>query len=602
MRRRSKRPEGQPPASAGEGSITAGRDISGIASTGPFTTNVQYINVQPKRAPNRVRVRDTVGTWLGVHRPIQVPGADPEALPAYVPRDIDLVPHTGLQERVRTAARNGGFLVLVGGSSTGKTRSLFETVTLLLPDWWLVHPTTPDQIDTLAEDPTAHGRMVVWLDELHNYLEGKSGLDPDAVRTLLQSSEPVVVVGTLQQHYYSTYTAVPGGGLDSYARARAVLNLATILRISDSLSDGERQRAEQLAATDVRIREVLKIRGYGFTQTMAAAPQLMERWWDADPYAKAVLNAAIDAARLGAREPLPVALLLAAAPGYCTSEQRARAPDNWFGTALGYATTVLYGAASALEPVAPPGMMGEIIGYRVADYLLQQASIKRETVWAPAELWQACLTHVKDPADIARLGLSASYRALYCYAIPFLWRAADDGNAVSAFFLTLLLQQTRRLDELQARYEKGDQYAAIGLAALLRGTDRENEIGEIMRGVVTSVEGSVPSVRHLTEPLAEWMRQRDSMPRTDADASETADQVPEQVIATALDNLLKAQKIQDAFNLLYMLVAAGRPLAAQWFETFLESMGRHEDSVRLRSFGMLPDGSRPADRLDLSDL
>ena len=47
------------------------------------------------------------------------------------------------------------------------------------------------------------------------------------------------------------------------------------------------------------------------------------------------------------------------------------------------------------------------------------------------------------------------------------------------------------------------------------------------------------------------------MPHTDADAPETADQLSGQVIATALNKLLKAQKTQDAFNLLYMLMAAG---------------------------------------------
>ena len=47
--------------------------------------------------------------------------------------------------------------------------------------------------------------------------------------------------------------------------------------------------------------------GYGLTQTLAAAPQLVARWEDAraaDPYAWAVLTAALDAARLGARAPL----------------------------------------------------------------------------------------------------------------------------------------------------------------------------------------------------------------------------------------------------------------------------------------------------------
>ena len=65
-----------------------------------------------------------------------------------------------------------------------------------------------------------------------------------------------------------------------------------------------------------------------------------------------MLTAALDAARLGARAPLSADLLRAAAPGYCTSQQQAEAPDNWFEQALAYATGKLHGAAAALSPAA----------------------------------------------------------------------------------------------------------------------------------------------------------------------------------------------------------------------------------------------------------
>jgi hypothetical protein len=76
------------------------------------------------------------------------------------------------------------------------------------------------------------------------------------------------------------------------------------------------------------------LRLYGLTQTLAAAPQLVAWWEDArtaNPYAWAVLTAALDAIRLGARAPLTAAFLHEAAPGYCTSRQRAeaRAQHGW---------------------------------------------------------------------------------------------------------------------------------------------------------------------------------------------------------------------------------------------------------------------------------
>ena len=63
-----------------------------------------------------------------------------------------------------------------------------------------------------------------------------------------------------------------------------------------------------------------------------------------------MLTAALDAARLGARAPLTASFLRAAAPGYCTSQQQAEAPDDWFEQALAYATGKLHGAAAALSP------------------------------------------------------------------------------------------------------------------------------------------------------------------------------------------------------------------------------------------------------------
>ena len=79
-------------------------------------------------------------------------------------------------------------MLLVGGSSVGKTRSAFEAVTALLPDWWLVHPAEPAEIAELESAPTA--RTVVWLDELQRYLDRDHGVTGGAVRALLNAPHP----------------------------------------------------------------------------------------------------------------------------------------------------------------------------------------------------------------------------------------------------------------------------------------------------------------------------------------------------------------------------------------------------------------------------
>lgn len=77
---------------------------------------------------------------------------------------------------------------------------------------------------------------------------------------------------------------------------------------------------------------------------------MIDRWDDAGPYLCAVLTAAIDADRLGARELLAAALLQGAAPGCCSPAKRAQAPINWFEMALAYSTQRLRGAVAALSP------------------------------------------------------------------------------------------------------------------------------------------------------------------------------------------------------------------------------------------------------------
>ncbi len=57
MRRRSRRPADGPQSPAGEGSVSAHRDISGIASTGDYVTNVQAEHVTVNVGPGRSAVR-----------------------------------------------------------------------------------------------------------------------------------------------------------------------------------------------------------------------------------------------------------------------------------------------------------------------------------------------------------------------------------------------------------------------------------------------------------------------------------------------------------------------------------------------------------------
>jgi hypothetical protein len=141
-----------------------------------------------------VRAGEADPRRLGVHAAISVPGVPDEVPPEYVPREIDTA-EFGVRARIAAAVERGGFVLLVGGSSVGKTRCAFEAVKALLPDWWLVHPAGPTEVSALAQAPVP--QTVVWLDELQRYLDGEHGLTGAVVRSLMNASHPAVIVSTL---------------------------------------------------------------------------------------------------------------------------------------------------------------------------------------------------------------------------------------------------------------------------------------------------------------------------------------------------------------------------------------------------------------------
>lgn len=363
--------------------------------------------------PGLPRVGEVDPRLLAGHKAIEVAGARGE-LPEYVPRDTDSTPN-GARAKIERGAARGGFVLLVGESSVGKTRCAYEAVTALLPGWWLLHPTAGlDELTALAEAPTA--RTVVWLDELQRYLNGRNGLTVDTVRALLTVPEPILLVGTLGPRLYETYSTSPQDPKDDpYQWEREVIDVADVAHIATAWSKAELNRAQEVAERDLHIRQAIDPTTAGRfspSQILAAAPQLVERWEQpTDPYAGAVLAAAVDATRLGYQSPLPIELLREAAHGYCNDHDRAVAPANWFEDALAYATKPLRGAASVLEPAAGIGM-GQLIGYTVADYLQQYAAPLRHRDPIPVSLWDAMVGSAKAD-DLERVADAAQHRLLY---------------------------------------------------------------------------------------------------------------------------------------------------------------------------------------------
>ena len=358
----------------------------------------------------------------------------------------------------------------------------------------------------------------MWLDDTptEHYLAetGRDGLSKTDLLNLIDRDNrtgPIVVLDTLWRDRYLTLTTAPHPAdpqekvdRDRWRDAREALALADEpVDVADQFSPTERNRAAVPAATDLRLADALADTQFGVTQVLAGAPELLAHWHRADPYAHAVITAAIDATRSGIRAPLTISLLEEAATGYLTDRQRAEASTGWFHAALDYSTKHGKGTTAPLLP-HPGATLGEINGYTVSDYLNQYASRERRSARVPASTWDAAIGNISDPADAARLAASANNRLLYRYATPLYRLAADVGDQHAALGLADLLARRGDLDELRTRADAGDDYAAMLLVRLLR-TRADNGDGHAAGQLadLLAEHGDLDELRARAAPLAE---------------------------------------------------------------------------------------------------
>ena len=396
---------------------------------------------------------------LEVHRPVQPDTPQPglPALPAYVPRE-----HDAELERVVMAAAQGdsGIAVLVGGSSTGKTRACWEALRLLRDEvkpWRLWHPIDPSRPEAALRELHSIGpRTVIWLNEAQFYLDASGGLGERVaagLRELLRdpAKAPVLVLATLWPRFWDQLTAGSASGPDDpRAQARELL---TGRDITVPAAFAEAQLWELHGAADPRLAQAARAaEGGQVIQFLAGAPELLARYRNAPPAAAALIGAAMDARRLGMGVALPLAFLHAAAPGYLTDTDWDGLGEDWLEQALAYTAVPCKGVRGLLTRIRPrparPSPIGRdkqladgqvsIAGmplYRLADYLDQHGRRQRNDQLPPADFWAAATDHAL-PAEQATLGDAAHDRGLYRDAAQLHKNAAAKGNLHAVSYLS----------------------------------------------------------------------------------------------------------------------------------------------------------------------
>jgi tetratricopeptide (TPR) repeat protein/transcriptional regulator with XRE-family HTH domain len=533
------------------------------------------------------RVDSCLPRRLGVHASIELPtrgalaarGQVPE-LPLYVPRDVD----DEVREAVLEAAGRGGLVVVVGSSSTGKTRTVYEAVMAELPRWRLFHPADAEELRAaVASRQLPRGGVVVWLDEAQQYLADPNRLAVGTVRALLDPGRPFVVVATMWPQWYELFTTIPptepGAGRDVHWHARQILTTtARVIHLAE-FNQAERDRASALASEDLRLEIALQDPDFGPTQVLAGAPQLVDRWEHAsDPYAKAVMTAAIDLCRLGHLTPIPAGLLSAAAPGYLRAREQATATPDWFDAAITHATKELHGATAALVP-APGLRMGEVAGYVVADYLLQHGQLIRHAASPPGSLWDSAAAYTNEPDDRLRLADQARWKHLSRHAVLLLTPAAEAGDTDAMRLLGTLLWYAGHKEEagswVHRALDANDPLTLRSLVYDLEKAGHHQEAEEIERRMAE--DGESLGIYDLA--MRHYQKGRDQ--EGEALLRELAEDGEPDVLWELANRFKYAGRDQEAEEILDRLVEDGDRIAMQELAELLEQQGRVAEAERM---------------------
>ncbi|MER6831994.1 hypothetical protein ABT352_38810 [Streptosporangium sp. NPDC000563] len=454
----------------------------------------------------------TICVWrpadLAIHRTLRSglsEEAEPE-LPGYLRRS-----HDERLDRLLQNPADSALIVLRGGSSTGKSRALYEAILQheMLRDWPLRFPRDARQArKTLDGGLSVPG--VLWLGDCQDLLTSADGAAVAAdLGALLDggAAGPVLIVATLWPGDWERLTTEPS--------ARPVRDLllhqATVVDVPASFTEREMEAVLADPAADRRLVTAVRTAGPDrlVIQTLAGGPLLVsqheqpataEGW-----YARAIVATAMDARRMGMLRPIPPALMRAAAPAYLEGDARIDPPEDWFERGLRRASRdPHYGVTALFARRKQPGS-GPADGYDLHDYLVQHGQQSRHGNTVPAVLWEALLAHVDDHEDAFRLALNAEHRLLHRYDLPLYRRCRELGGEGTEVHVVNLMARNGELEEMRAEAAAGSRWAGMRWAYALIESDRIEELFDhAAAGDRYAAEALGDHVARMSDPHLGW--------------------------------------------------------------------------------------------------
>ncbi|MEU2915212.1 tetratricopeptide repeat protein [Streptomyces massasporeus] len=426
------------------------------------------------------RVADTAALDIGVS-PSKY-GTDTSLAP-YVRRN----PQDQLLEETLDAS---GFVLLVGPSKAGKSRTMYELLRRVRNGARLIVPKAErsvlDDLTRLAL-PAGDDRAILWLDDLHHHLR-PGGFDLKVLDRCARHEPPIAVVATISAQQRD---ALIGLDSDVGRTARAILARARHVELSDGLSPHDHAEAQRLYPA-----EDFSERGIG--EQMIAAPSLEQRLADGFahfPPGWAVTRAAADWQRMGVEGPAPESVVRTLFQSYLDALQPPYRPSqdtrgSTFEDAVRWAGEPVAGDIALIyERALPEGRPGFDTFAYIAEYL--DAHGDESFAGMPAFAWE-CAEAAVDDAQLLSLAYGALVRGEVETAERVLQRALRSGPGADS------AGETDSASDTDARGGTDPGRGTAAWAALMLGEvrlyqNRFDEAVELLeRAAATGPEDTVP--------------------------------------------------------------------------------------------------------------
>jgi len=351
--------------------------------------------------------------------------------PPYVPRDID--------EELGEAQRHKAFVLLVGPSKAGKSRSAYETLRKIDPSKEIVIPNRAEDLVRLVEEAKALGLRsgVLWLNDLERFLSQRT-LNVRVLREVVVELE-LQIVATMRSREFARWKEMD----DELGRdAQEILERAEVIKLEDRMTAQEEARARSIYPT-------LKL-SQGLGESFIAGRELIQKYDHGSSSLVAIVRAADDWRRAGLTAPIPLDDLFRLFKGHFEDLEPAEDADqNVFEEGLAEARKPVarYSALLNRQDLAT-GEEGFLVGEYVSEFLEEKGHAMLEEVWALA------LSRAGSAAEYLAIGLAAFTRKRPKVAVNAWTLGLQSGSGLSAYSLALLLHHLGQFQESEIAYQK----------------------------------------------------------------------------------------------------------------------------------------------------